>query len=227
VTRVSLNELTVRVGRALQGLGLPAGIADDAADVIAWHDVAGLDGITRLQAAIPRLRDAARTAPAATMADDGRGLDAKGASLLALAGTLVDLLEVADARADGPLVLANARDVDVIGGVAALAAARGLAASFRATAAEASHHAIADGRHVWWAAAPTREHDPATHGTIECWPIADATPWPPARAHHVLDSAALAERRQTALTRGVPVDPDAWAAIYDLAKCVLVDDSGR
>jgi LDH2 family malate/lactate/ureidoglycolate dehydrogenase len=226
VIRVSLNELAVRVSRALQGLGIPAGIADDAADVIAWHDVAGLDGITRLHAVIPRLRDAARTAPAATMDEHGRVLDANGASLLTLAGTLVDLLEVADARADPPLVLANARDVGLIGGVAALAADRGLAASFRATAAEASHHAISDGRHVWWAAAPARQRDPATHGAVACWPTSDATPWPPAHARHVLDSAALAERRRTALNRGVSVAGNAWAEIYELAKHVLVDDKG-
>jgi len=226
VIRVSLNELAVRVSRALQGLGIPAGIADDAAAVVAWHDIAGLDGLGQLCAAIPRLRTPAETAPESIGDAGGRSLGTDGASLLMLGGSLVDVLECGHANGPTPVTLRGARDASLVGGVAALAADRNLAATFEAAGDDATYRAIADGHHVWWAAMPLTDGGGLTVGDIRCWPTAERTTWPPANAHHVLDSATLAERRHGALTHGVPVVPDAWAEIYERAKQILVDDSG-
>ena len=91
--RISLNELETRYTRAFEGLGTPAGLARDAARMVAAHDVWGLDGLDALASRLGRL-DGARM-PTPEVIGDGPELtlDARGASLLHAGAMAIDLLE--------------------------------------------------------------------------------------------------------------------------------------
>ncbi len=224
VTRVSLNELRVRYTRALQGIGLPAGTAADAAAIAQWHDIVGLDGARRLLDALPRLGETATAPPALSRQPDGWRLDAAGASLFALGGVLVDTLEMAASAGVPAVILAEARDVAVLGGCADLAAARGLAADLRCADAAGTLTAASDGARVWWALrrGPADPDVPANSVVARtarpaAEPGADAGPCR-------RDPGTIARHRAAALDRGVPVADAEWRRIVALAELCLVED---
>lgn len=227
VTRVSLNELSVRYSRALQGIGLPAGTAADAAAIAQWHDIVGLDGARRLVDAVPRLRETASAPPALSRRADGWRVDAGGGSLFGLGGVLVDVLEMAAAAGVPAVTLADVRDIEVLGGCADLAVARGLAADLRCVSRHGTLTAASDGARLWWALRRGMpDDDVPAHSVVArtarpgSEPTADAGPCR-------RDPETIARHRATALDDGVPVDDTAWRRIVALAELCLVDDSGR
>ncbi|MEH6358504.1 MAG: DUF3726 domain-containing protein [Pseudomonadales bacterium] len=53
--KVSLNELTAAVKRALEGLGYSLGDYEDAADILIWMEMHGLQGLRELSRGLPYL----------------------------------------------------------------------------------------------------------------------------------------------------------------------------
>ena len=90
--RVSLNEIQVMCRKAFEGMGFAAGDCEDAADMIGWLQLQGLDGIGALEKALDYLQNEADQ-PFALLYEDSALLviDAKGQSVLRCAATAVEL----------------------------------------------------------------------------------------------------------------------------------------
>lgn len=68
--KVSLNELTATVKRALEGLGYSLGDYEDAADILMWMEMHGLQGLQELSRGLPYLCKE-ECAPAGIAYEDG------------------------------------------------------------------------------------------------------------------------------------------------------------
>jgi len=90
--RVSLNEIQVMCRKAFEGMGFAAGDCEDAADLVGWLHLQGLDGIGALEKALDYLQGEAEQ-PFALCYEDNALLviDAKGQSVLRCAATAVEL----------------------------------------------------------------------------------------------------------------------------------------
>ena len=90
--RVSLNEIQVVCRKAFEGIGFAPGDCDDAADMIAWLQVQGLDGIDALKKSLVYLHDEVDR-PFDTCYEDAAQLtlDAHGQSVLRCAAQAVEL----------------------------------------------------------------------------------------------------------------------------------------
>lgn len=90
--RVSLNEIQVMCRKAFEGMGFAAGDCEDAADLVGWLHLQGLDGLGTVAKALDYLqREADR--PYALRYEDSTVLvvDAQGQSVLRCAATTVEL----------------------------------------------------------------------------------------------------------------------------------------
>lgn len=90
--RVSLNEIQVMCRKAFEGMGFAPGDCEDAAELVGWLQLQGLDGVGALEKALRYLQaEAAR--PYALCHEDNALLviDAKGQSVLRCAATVVEL----------------------------------------------------------------------------------------------------------------------------------------
>ncbi|MBA1200703.1 DUF3726 domain-containing protein [Pseudomonas capeferrum] len=89
--RVSLNEIQVMCRKAFEGMGFAAGDCEDAADMVGWLQLQGLDGIGALEKALDYLQSEAEK-PFALRYEDSVLLviDAKGQSVLRCAATVVE-----------------------------------------------------------------------------------------------------------------------------------------
>ncbi|WP_309475668.1 DUF3726 domain-containing protein [Pseudomonas sp. B21-032] len=103
--RVSLNEIQVMCRKAFEGMGFAPGDCEDAADMVGWLQLQGLDGLGALAKALDYLQREAHQ-PFALNVEDSALLviDAKGQSVLRCAATAVELA-VAKAQASGQAVL--------------------------------------------------------------------------------------------------------------------------
>lgn len=90
--RVSLNEIQVMCRKAFEGMGFAAGDCEDAADIVGWLQLQGLDGVGALEKALDYLQNEAHQ-PFALRYEDSALLviDAKGQSVLRCAATAVEL----------------------------------------------------------------------------------------------------------------------------------------
>lgn len=90
--RVSLNEIQVMCRKAFEGMGFAAGDCEDAADMVGWLQLQGLDGVGTLEKALDFLHNEADK-PFALHYEDSVLLviDAKGQSVLRCAATAVEL----------------------------------------------------------------------------------------------------------------------------------------
>ncbi|WP_256579132.1 DUF3726 domain-containing protein [Pseudomonas sp. VI4.1] len=90
--RVSLNEIQVVCRKAFEGIGFAPGDCDDAAEMIAWLQLQGLDGIGALKKALAFLHDEVDR-PFDTCYEDAAQLtlDAHGQSVLRCAAQAIEL----------------------------------------------------------------------------------------------------------------------------------------
>lgn len=98
--RVSLNEIQVMCRKAFEGMGFAAGDCEDAAELVGWLQLQGLDGVGTLAKALDYLdREAER--PYALSHEDSALLviDAQGQSVLRCAATVVALAQSKALRA--------------------------------------------------------------------------------------------------------------------------------
>ena len=90
--RVSLNEIQVMCRKAFEGMGFAAGDCEDAAELVGWLQLQGLDGIGTLEKALLYLQaEAARPYTLCHEDDTLLVIDAMGQSVLRCAATLVEL----------------------------------------------------------------------------------------------------------------------------------------
>lgn len=90
--RVSLNEIQVMCRKAFEGMGFAAGDCEDAAELVGWLQLQGLDGVGALEKALLYLQ--AEAAQPYTLCHEDSALlviDAKGQSVLRCAATVVEL----------------------------------------------------------------------------------------------------------------------------------------
>ena len=243
--RVSLNELETRYARAFEGLGTPAGLARDAARMVAAHDVWGLDGLDALATRLARLDGAEVPQPTLTGTGQELSLDAHGASLLYTGAMAMDLLETLiagtiDAGAGGDagdpdrphdpdagstVHLLGSTDVDFAAGLSALAAERGLTVVIRARVGERVICATACGGEVALVRGPAKPDDPAD-GTVDLIAgprVAETTSRRRAADLRLTGNAVMARERD-AIDQGIAVDPDNWKRVYALGARFLVRD---
>lgn len=92
--RVSLNEIQVMCRKSFEGMGFAAGDCEDAADMVGWLQLQGLDGVGALEKALDYLQSEADQ-PFALRYEDSALLvfDAKGQSVLRCAATAVELAQ--------------------------------------------------------------------------------------------------------------------------------------
>ena len=244
--RVSLNELETRYARAFEGLGTPAGLARDAARMVAAHDVWGLDGLDALAPRLDRLDGAAIPQPKVTGGDAELGLEACGASLLHAGAMAMDLLETliagtlepeADAAAGDPdrphdpdagstVHLTGCVDLDFAAGLAALAAERGLTVVIRARLGATVICATACGGEVALVRGPAKPDGDPADGTVDliAGPRVAETTSRRRQAELRLTGNAVQARERDAIDQGIAVDPDTWTRVYALGARFLVQD---
>lgn len=244
--RVSLNELETRYARAFEGLGTPAGLARDAARMVAAHDVWGLGGLDALAPRLERLDGAEIPQPALSGSGPELGLDACGASLLHTGAMAMDLLETLiagtippdpgaepgdpdrphDPDAGSTVHLSGCTDVDFAAGLAALAAERGLTVVIRARVGERVICATACGGEVALVRGPVRPDSDPADGTVDliAGPRVAETTSRRRAAELRLTGNAVQARERDAIDQGIAVDPDNWKKVYALGARFLVRD---
>ncbi|MDZ3992683.1 DUF3726 domain-containing protein [Pseudomonas sp. Teo4] len=90
--RISLNEIQVMCRKAFEGMGFAAGDCEDAAELVGWLQLQGLDGIGTLEKALDYLQREADQSFSLSYEDDSLlVIDANGQSVLRCAATAVEL----------------------------------------------------------------------------------------------------------------------------------------
>ena len=90
--RVSANELSSQLAKALWGLGLPHGISRDASEMITWFELFGFETLNYLTVSL-RLLEPSSTIPSPSIAsaDNRLTIDLKGDSALRSAALYLEL----------------------------------------------------------------------------------------------------------------------------------------
>lgn len=220
--KVSLNELETRYARAFEAMGCPAGLAQDAARIVAKHDIWGLGGLTALADRLPRLDGVPPPRPRVDKGSDPVAVDAQGGSLLFAGPQVLDLLEVEAARNDSRTMrLDNCADRDFLPGLAGLAAQRGLPLQLD-TDLDSEHVAgtVVDG-HVWLRrAGPQARRDNSVAFRL----ITPERPTAAARSSD-LDAERIDALERQAIEQGVALDDDLWHHIHALGARFLVAET--
>ena len=244
--RVSLNELETRYARAFEGMGTPAGLARDAARMVAAHDVWGLDGLDTLAARLGQLDGARIPQPSVSGSGCELTLDARGASLLHAGAMAMDLLETLiagtmapdsaedpgdpdrphDPDAGSTVHLVGCSDVDFAAGLSALAAERGLTVVIRARVGDRVICATACGGEVALVRGPAKRDGDPEDGTVDliAGPRVAETTSRRREADLRLTGNAVMARERDAIDQGIAVDPDNWQRVYALGARFLVRD---
>nr|WP_274611017.1 DUF3726 domain-containing protein [Rhodovibrio sodomensis] len=241
-----MNELETRYARAFEGMGTPAGLARDAARMVAAHDVWGLGGLDALAPRLDRLDGAAIPQPQVTGGDTELSLDARGASLLHAGAMAMDLLETLiagtlapdtaaapgdpdrphDPDAGSTVHLSGCSDVDFAAGLSALAAERGLTVVIRARVGDRVICATACGGEVALVRGPAKPDSDPDDGTVDliAGPRVAETTSRRRQADLRLTGNAVQARERDAIDQGIAVDPDNWQRVYALGARFLVRD---
>ncbi len=226
--RVSLNELETRYGRAFEGMGTPAGLAQDAARMVARHDVWGLGGLAALVARLDRLDGDPPRSPRIDRRKGRVVLAAGGASLLHVGPQALDLLEVACASTGGGIVaVEDCADADFLPGLAALTAERDLTACARTRLDGTVLAAAVCGGELALHWAPANSVSAPGAGSVE---LVGGNALPAslpeaAHAERQLDPHQLAALEAEAVDQGVAVDEADWRRVYELGARFLVSES--
>ncbi|MFJ4065922.1 DUF3726 domain-containing protein [Pseudomonas sp. NPDC089996] len=126
--RVSLNEIQVMCRKAFEGMGFAPGDCEDAAELVGWLHVQGLDGIGTLAQALDYLQGEARQ-PFTLSYEDSTllVLEAHGQSVLRCTATAVELvLDKAVRRGQALLQIHHCHNRLLLLGYLSKAAERGL-----------------------------------------------------------------------------------------------------
>jgi LDH2 family malate/lactate/ureidoglycolate dehydrogenase len=90
--RVSLNEIQVMCRKAFEGMGFAAGDCEDAAELVGWLHLQGLDGLGTLEKALDYLHHEAAQPYTLCLEDSALlVIDCQGQSVLRGAATVVEL----------------------------------------------------------------------------------------------------------------------------------------
>ena len=230
--RVSHAELRTGYGYAFKVLGFAAGAASDAADIVTWHDMRGLSGLETLVPRLDALGDGS-SQPPEIRSENAQAivLDARGASLLEIGMTAIDLGNAAAMdEGTGCVTLVDAVDQSFMPGLAGIAANNGVEAALAWREGNLVRQAI-----VSVTGEVKLRADPASHaapalegdtilflyghaarrcGLAEAPPTAEITP-----------ATVLAARAAESLTDGVDIDPVMWECIVALGRRLLVSES--
>jgi hypothetical protein len=232
--QVSQFEIYRLVQRALEGLGAGYGVDRDAAFAVAWLEARGLPGLASLAADLARLERGIGPTKLEPGARSDFAIDAGGASAIAFAGAVLDLL-IARATAPGtgrarlrlrrccsPLSLIPAA-AENGSGVALQLAWQGQRSLIRVRV-EADGGAtlfLSPGEEL-----RTALLAPATSEVeIQVALSSEALPPPKSGLIAVLDREGLARRLAHSLDHGIDVDPTIWRRIDEVAARVQVPAS--
>ncbi|MGH8379455.1 DUF3726 domain-containing protein [Pseudomonas sp.] len=214
--RVSLNEIQVMCRKAFEGMGFAMGDCEDAADMVGWLQLQGLDGIGALEKALDFLHKEADQ-PFALCFEDSALLviDAKGQSVLRCAATAVELA-LGKALSNGQAVLRihHCHNRLLLLGYLCRAAELGLQVQARWGDARQVHIASFDAGnnrpdlHI--------EDLPAAAGAEQSVTVVFSRPAAPAR---------LQASTQSALALGFNVSEQTWQRLKQLADNVLVEST--
>ncbi|SED93647.1 Malate/L-lactate dehydrogenase [Pseudomonas frederiksbergensis] len=214
--RVSLNELQVMCRKAFEGMGFAAGDCEDAADMVGWLQLQGLDGVGELEKALDYLQSEADQ-PFALRYEDSALLviDAKGQSVLRCAATAVELA-LSKALSSGQAVLRihHCHNRLLLLGYLGQAAEQGM--DIQARWGDARQVRIASFRagnsrpelHV--------DERPCARDVEQSITVTFSRPAVPAR-HQVCAQAAL--------TQGLTVGEATWQRLKQLAEQILVEST--
>lgn len=215
--RVSLNEIQVMCRKAFEGMGFAVGDCEDAADLISWLHLQGLDGIGALERALDYLQSEAEQ-PYALCYEDSALLviNAKGQSVLRCAATVVELA-LGKALRSGQAVLRihHCHNRLLLLGYLSRAAELGLQVQ--------AHWGDARQRHVAiFASGANRpelhsEAPPAASESIE----QSVTVLFSRSAHHTPSVVATS----ATLTQGFTVNEHTWRRLKQMANRILVEST--
>ncbi|MCO7517350.1 DUF3726 domain-containing protein [Pseudomonas guariconensis] len=213
--RVSLNEIQVMCRKAFEGMGFAAGDCEDAADMVGWLQLQGLDGVATLEKALDYLRNEADQ-PFALSYEDSALLviDARGQSVLRCAATVVELA-LAKALRTGQAVLRihHCHNRLLLLGYLCRAAELGLEVQAR----------WSDARQLHIATFAALDSHPDLHelpSTAEC--IEQSITVTFSRPANCAQRVACA---QAALNQGFSVSEHTWQRLKQLAGHILVEST--
>ena len=212
---VSLSELRTAAGRALVGLGAPAGTERDGARSAVWLESRGLRGAAAL---VSDLRAASATDLRPPEFGSDHPIDFSDCPVLVWGSSLVEL---AILEAGAAVVLERCRSPRALVPEAAAQAERGWRFRILAGGCEAlvARGAIALDR-------PLADLESADVRIVAEPEPAPAGPPPPSSSSR-LSTADLESRHATSLATGLRLDPDDWRTVRRAAARILVPASER
>lgn len=214
--RVSLNEIQVMCRKVFEGMGFAPGDCEDAADMVGWLQLQGLDGLGAVDKALDYLQREAQQPFSLSFEDDALlVIDAKGQSVLRCAAAAVELA-LAKAQASGQAVLRiqHCHNRLLLLGYLCRAAEVGIKVQARWSDARQMYVAtfFAGNSHpqlqieAQTATAPVEQSVTVTFRR------------PPASARHLVCD-------QASLSHGFSARPDTWQRLKQVAERVLVESS--
>ena len=215
--RVSLNEIQVMCRKAFEGMGYAPGDCEDAAELVGWLHVQGLDGIGALAQALDYLQGEA-SQPFTLSYDDSTllVLDAHGQSVLRCAATAVELaLDKALHRGQALLKIHHCHNRLLLLGYLSKAAERGLHVQARWDDARQRH--LADFTAGEQRPALRSEAQP---GAVEAFEQGVTVLF--TRPAYALPSAGT---RQRTANQGFTVDAGTWQRLKQLSEQILVEST--
>ncbi len=244
---VSKTELTALLKQVFEGMDFACGEDENAADLIVWAQMSGLDGLQELRSALPRLV-AQRHLPLQCIADDETHtvLDAGGSSCLNCADVAINLAYVkALARGSSSVTLLNCHHRKLLSKAIMDCGHRGMACMMYwcdisdPTIKHVLSIAPEDGTHVLPRYTLNRVQK---QGNIEGVPhqslfIHCSTQWQQLEelqssilSHRqeelkVIEPEALRDNYRVAVSRGLTMEKDLWENLQELARVVLVESS--
>jgi len=215
--------------------GMSAGSAMDAADVAIWCDVHGFAAAGKIA---PRLNRLSLRVPAPSISHRPDGtvvINAFGGSLLSCGSACIDVgIAAAESGGQGWLVIRQLADLDLMPGLAAIAARRDIDAVLLSGTGEAMSVALARGNsrdiELWSLPAKAAggrqpEKDELTIGYGS--PVLSWCDGLRAHTTEIISPSAMEERRRASITDGIEVDEPAWIDLQKTAKDRLVPESEK
>jgi LDH2 family malate/lactate/ureidoglycolate dehydrogenase len=215
--RVSLNEIQVMCRKAFEGMGFAPGDCEDAAELVSWLHLQGLDGVGALAQALSHLQGEA-SQPFTLNYEDNTVLviDAHGQSVLRCAATAVELvLGKALHRGQAMLQIHHCHNRLLLLGYLSKAAERGL--HVQARWEDARHRHLAD----FTAGEPSPAlHSEAQPGAVEAFEQGVTVLF--TRPGGALPAPAVAAHTAN---QGFTVDPGTWQRLKQLSEQILVEST--
>ena len=209
---------------AFEALRFGAGVAADAADIVAWCDICGFEGAATLAKRLPSLESQA-AAGHLRCEPDGEFIDAAGSSLLRIGTAVLDYgYAEHQIGALASVRLANVSDLEFAPGLAAIAARRGMDAILAWQANDRHVSACCNG------AKRTIDIDLAGNveaGLSQLIITFGEDNQEPASGSDRIAADVLKARADHSLVDGIRIESHTWDAILATAKKRLVPESNR